>query len=471
MNKKVYLFAAVAALFAACSNNDGAESAEKAQAQQNAQQIAVAFDTYTQRGVTRAGYAGEMTTSTGTYNLQTEGFGVFAYYTNNTSYDDTSIPNFMYNQKVSTASWTYEPVKYWPNEYGTTAVADETDKLTFFAYAPYVKVTPSTGKVVVEAPATSEIQTWGITGLTKNTAAGDPLVKYIVNFDALKSVDLCWGTVANDASYTSWAKVNGGTQSLTAGKPWLDVERPADATGVDQKVKFDFKHATSKLNVQIAYYADKQTNTETEEIDADKTKIYVRSITFKGIATKGALNLNNTDAGKALWMSYNGNDDLESGESVTIYDGRKDGKEGVSGATATNEKITGLNSQIIQGDAATSGVTKTLQNLFTGAEASTPIYVIPTGETVEVEIVYDVETIDDNLSGYLSDGKTHGSTIENRIKKAITFGSSDTTFENGKAYTLKLYLGMNSVKFDAEVTAWPTTADEGSGDLPANKNS
>lgn len=469
MNKKVYLFAAVAALFAACSNNDGAESAEKAQAQQNAQQIAVGFDAYQGRALTRAGATALLDLT----SLQTNGFGVFAYYTNNTSYDDTSIPNFMYNQKIEYDSeWKYEPVKYWPNEYGNTAVADETDKLTFFAYAPYVQVVPSTGKLT----AAADEQTWGITGLTKNTAAGDPMVKYIVNFNASKSVDLCWGTFADETAYTSWAKVNGGSnQTLTAGLPWLDVERPADATGTGtsaQKVKFDFKHATSKLNVQIAYYADKQDNSSSAVIDGDKTKIYVRSITFTGFATKGALNLNNTTKDEALWMSYNGNDDLESGESVTIYDGRKDGKEGVDGAVATNEKITGLNSSIISDDANTQGgVTNDLKNLFTGAEASTPIYVIPTGETITVEIVYDVETKDDNLSGYLSDGKTHGSTIENRIKKSITFGTGadKAKFVNGKAYTLKLYLGMNSVKFDADVTGW-VNADEGSGDLPANQN-
>lgn len=464
MKKKIFFFAAAAAMMAACSSND---SLDQVQAQQpESAQVPVAFDAYTPRGVTRAGYAGEMTTSTGTNNLQTEGFGVFGYYTNNTSYDDTSIPNFMYNQQVSTASWTYDPVKYWPNEYGANALADEIDKLTFFAYAPYVAVVPSTGKLT----AAADDQTWGITGLTKNTAAGDPLVKYIVNFDASKSVDLCWGTVADDATYTSWAKTNGGNQTLTAGLPWLDVERPAGVlSSTTQKVKFDFKHATSKLNVQIAYYADKEDNSSSEVIDATDTKIYVRSITFKGFATKGALNLNNTTAGKALWMSYNGNDDLESGESVTIYDGRKDGKEGVNGATATNEKITGLNSAIIQGDVATTGVTNSLQNLFTGAAITTPIYVIPTGEAVEVEIVYDVETIDTNLSGYLSDGSTHGSTIENRIKKVITFGTANE-FENGKAYTLKLYLGMNSVKFDAKVTDW-VDASEGTADLPANKNS
>ena len=450
------MFAAAATVFAACSQNDEL-SAPAAGLKSSVETNAVGFDVYAGRGVTRAGVPGDITNTT----IKTSGFGVFGYYTDNGEYDENiSTPNFMYNQQITHdgSAWTYEPVKYWPNEYGSNAVSDETDKLTFFAYGPYVDVIPSTGKISSDAD-------WGITGLTRNTASGDPLVKYIVSFDPAKSVDLVWGTVANETAYTSWAKTQGGNQTLTAGLPWLNVERPADATGASQKVKFDFKHATSKLNVQIAYYADKQDNSSSEEIAAADTKIYVRSITFTGIATKGALNLNNTVAGEALWMSYNGCDDLENSESVTVFDGRKDGKEGVSGAVASNEKITGLNTAVISNDGnTTAGVTKTLQNLF---KDTAPVYVIPTGEAVSVEIVYDVETADTKLADVLSDGTTHGSSIENRIKKDITAFAS---FENGKAYTLNLYLGMNSVKIDATVSDWDSTTAAEDADLPANQN-
>ena len=457
MKKSFLMLAAAAGLFAACTND---ETAVEPQVAQQKGETPVVFDAYAGRAVTRAGEVGETTATT----LQSSGFGVFAYYTDNGDYDENvSTPNFMYNEKVSTASWTYSPVKYWPNEYGSNAVSDETDKLTFFAYAPYVDVTASTGKVDGD-------QTWGITGLSRNTAIGDPLVKYIVNFDASKSVDLVWGTVHNDAKDWKTTQDPSAGQTFTESMPWLNVERPAAATS-DQKVKFDFKHATSKLNVQIAYYADKQSNAATEEIDGTKTKIYVRSITFSGFATKGSLNLNNDVAGVARWMSFNGTDDLESSESVTIFDGRKDGKEGVDGAIASNEKITGLNKAIISNDKnTTAGVTKTLVNLFTGGSETSPIYVIPSGDDVSVEIVYDVETEDNKLAGVLSDGTKRGSSVENRIRKTIEWTSGVKKFENGKAYTLKLYLGMNSVKFDAAVTAWDASTTENKQDLPANEN-
>ena len=120
----------------------------------------------------------------------------------------------------------------------------------------------------------------------------------------------------------------------------------------------------------------------------------------------------------------------------------------------------------------TDGVTETPVNLFkttstTPATALTEsIFVIPTYETMDVTIVYDVETIDPNLPGYLSDGETHGSSIENKITKTAVFGTT-TNIEAGKAYTLKLHLGMTSVKLDATVSPW-TTATTNDANLPAN---
>jgi len=374
----------------------------------------------------------------------------------------------MYNQQVkykaggTLSEWTYEPVKYWPNEYGNTASADDQDKVSFFAYAPYVAVNPNTGKVT-----DTDNNKAGIVALSRNSASGDPLVKYIASFNASECVDLCWGV---NADVTSWALSQGGSQTLTAGYPWLNVERPYDAKAQDvpvstdaQRVKFTFRHALTKLLVQIDVDPDITVHDATTGL-ASGTKVYVRSVTFSGIASKGSLNLNNSTVNAAEWLDYNGAGDLESGETLTVYDGRKDGKEGTANATASNEKQTGLNAQLIQTEAATeTGVTATLQNLFTSGS----VYMIPTGETVEVEIVYDVETADNNLGTYLSDGKTPGSSIENRIKKTVTFGTSGG-FESGKAYTLNLHLGMNSVKFDAAVQPWEDVADPSDAWLPAN---
>ncbi len=459
MRTKYILIGVAAITLAACAKQETAE-----QTPQTAE-MAVGFDTYTSRGVdTKAGPAGEITTAnmkTIPHAQNTAGFGVFGFYTDNNDYDSNSVPNFMYNQQVTWdgSKWMYSPVKYWPNEYGSNALSDDRDKVSFFAYAPWVDVIPSSGKINGAATAT----TWGITGLTRNTNSGDPLVKYMVSFDPAKSVDLVWGVVPT--SSTTWDTIYTGDseQTMTAGLPWSNVEHPA-ATA--QSLKFDFKHATSKLNVQIDAFVD---GTDATNALAVGTKIYVRSITFSGFALKGALNLNNQTASEAYWKDYAGIDDLMTGEEITIFDGRKDGKEGAADALASNEKILGLNPVIISDNGNTqAGVTNTAVNLFTNAAAATtPVYVIPTGDAVKVTIVYDVETEDTNLATYLSDGKTFGSSIQNAISKDVTFGTA-TKFENGKAYTIKLHLGMNSVKLEAEVSAWDSTAAAADTDLPAN---
>ena len=454
--RKLYLIAATATMLAACTSNDNLEA--PAPPQPELKQIAVNFDAYQQRSVTRAGAVGDITLA----SLKTNSFGVFGYYTDANEYDPQATPNFMYNEKImwddTNNYWYYSPVKYWPNEYGSTAISDEQDKVSFFAYAPYVPVTASTGKI-------TDGTSTGITGLSRNSATGDPLVKYVASFDAAESVDLCWGTVG--AGNESWATMAGG-QTLIAGKPWLNVERAADATALSettgQKVKFQFLHALAKFKVMIDAYVDGID--ATNALAADETKIWVRSVSFTGMATKGSLNLNNTVESKAEWLDYNGTADLESGETVTIYDGRKDGKEGAAGSTAANEKTLGLNPVVISDDGNTkAGVTNTEVSLFA---SDNPFYVIPTGEEIEVEIVYDVETKDANLATYLSDGSTPGSSIENKIKKKIVWASGGNVFENGKSYVLHLHLGMNSVKFDADVQPWDADNNNSHTDLPAN---
>ena len=470
MNKKVYFLAGMAAMMLASCSSDKLD-VEQSSVQQALEPGAVGFDAYTQRGLTRAGQSGAMTLD----NLKkTEanggGFGVFGYYTDNNEYEQSRIPDFMYNQGIfwkDNSYWTYEPIKYWPNEYGSEAVSDDADKVTFFAYAPYVE-TNASGKVVHENG--DDLLQWGITGMSKNSAQGDPIVKYIASFEAAKSVDLLWGVVGTDAA--QWALTQGGSQALTAGYPWVNVQRPAEAAtqqAATQRVKFTFNHALTQLSMNIDAIVD-EINKGSNDLAAG-TKIYVRQLSLTGVALKGALNLNNseTDANKAVWLDYNGLGDIESSSSpVILYDGRKDGKEGVSGATASNEKILGFNPDIISDNGnTTAGVTKDPKQVFAGD----PVMLIPTGEDMEIEITYDVETKDDNLATLLSDGSTHGSSIENKIRKTLKFSDYEIAggLENGKHYTINLHLGMNSVKFDvAGITEWVEVDAKPDVYLPSN---
>ena len=321
--KKIYLIAAVATMVAACTSEDKLEVQTPDKPVATVEQGAVMFDAYYHRTTTRAGFAGQIDlTQLKKKKAEGGGFGVFAYYTDNNEYDPQRIPNFMYNQAVfwngedgsgTNDIWQYEPIKYWPNEYGTSAISDDADKVSYFAYAPYVDVIPSTGKI---AGAADEAK-WGITGMSRNSATGDPMIKYMVSFDKDKMVDLLWG-VCDDPQ---WRIINNNLQVLNEGVkglPWLNVERPLEAAtqaaATSSKLKFNFKHALSQLNVQIDTYAD---GDAAATIDA-ASRVYIRSISFTGFATQGCLNLNNTDANKALWLDYSGTADLNTGEEVTI---------------------------------------------------------------------------------------------------------------------------------------------------------
>lgn len=456
---KRYITLIAAAALVACSNEELSTPENMATSQ-----APVNFEAYTQRGLTRAGARGDIDNN----NITGIGFGVFGYYTAGALYDQKATPNFMYNERVSNSGsgWAYEPVKYWPNEYGTNAKSEEVDRLSFFAYAPWTEVDPTTGNVLGDP-------NHDIVSVNKHGATGDPLVKYVVDTDPATSVDLLWGVAAENAADKYSPIDPNNTVTITPGKPFIDLVKPAKPA--DDKLSFNLKHALAKVKVTIDFIADAETPDGTSgTFYPEETRIYVRSFQMDGFALKGALNLNNnemTEAGKPLWKDFDGAADLAFDE-VIFQDGRKDGKEGQTNGAQTNETPLGLNPQIVENFCQTTtdgngntvfgatknpGVTKTPTLLF-GGDATVNggyFYVIPRNEgttPVNIQIVYDVETIDRKLIGKLSDGETHGISIENVISKDDIFSGID--FNAGCQYEIKIHLGMTSAKIDATVTPW-----------------
>jgi hypothetical protein len=225
-----------------------------------------------------------------------------------------------------------------------------------------------------------------------------------------------------------------------------------------------------------------------ETVD-NKTGVFVRSISFNGFAMKGALNLYSDDVtsvadAQPKWMAYDGNNDLQF-ETVTFYDGLKDGKEGQENNIQKSEGISLLNPDLLQASSVAGalkgqGILATKDkgiphdqfiNLFDGAngDVTAPIYVIPSGEQLDIQIAYDVETIDENLYSLLSDNINHGSNIENIIYKTnVLSGKTMPTIEAGYTYTIKIIVGLESVKFDVEVTPWDETTPDSQIGLPEN---
>lgn len=522
--KKIYLFAAAAALLTACSSE---ELSNQEVAQQSAE-TPVAFSIYTPRTITRAGEAGELTTPlVGDPNLS--GFGVFAYYSNGQKYAEANTyPNFMYNQRVygngdtsdpdpanwvAPTKWQYEPVKYWPNEYGNAATSDDIDRVTFFAYAPWTEVDPSTGVM-----ATAKEDEKNIIGMTRNKAIGDPIIKYVVDTEPATSVDLLWGVAGKDYS-TTWG--GAAIANVVTGAPFIDLLKPNDPIGTsgtynDGKIVFNLRHALAKLNVQIDYIDDAATpapqategefntgGTAAGDIEAApvETKVFVREIKIGGFSMKGALNLNNGTTPKFYaktglkenttqpipnWLAIDGVNELVY-EMVTFKDGRRDGKEGAADAVADGESFLGLNPNLIQSAPYEVddvdypsiiknlvGVTKTPVNLFGDgtAAATKPIFVIPNDKPIDIEIVYDVETVNPKLASKLSDGIVPGLSTENKIKKTskeIFNTTNNVTMQAGEGYTIKIHLGMTSVKVEAVVEPWDDSTAAGIAELPANQ--
>lgn len=435
MKKFFYLFAAAAAMMlTACSSEEVTNDVR--QTPKEAVPMAIDFETYTSNA-TRSGKTGVMTTST----LQdpTVGFGVFAYQTTNTlPTPNDAKPNFMYNEKVtySSAVWNYSPLKYWPNntladQYSATGHATSTpvDYVTFFAYAPYVDFSTS-----LTTPGISAV-------VPAATGTGDPQLTYTVATKPSESVDLLWAVTPDAWSYKNVkGDVWNSTGSLN-GLPMSNLLKP----DVNTKIKFMFNHALARLGLNVIAAVDQEA--AGGYLDADETRIVIESVTVTdatstpNLAPWGMLNLNNTTANKALWsyaiistpLSFSiTNTTAGEMESSLWWDTNAATSFGKEGVLTTKEKPLIANG-----------------NYF---------MIIPpaSATTLKVDIVYHVITKDTKLDGSYSD-------VKNSISKNVS-----VTFENGKAYTLKLILGLTSVKLDAVVQAWEAAAAT-PVDLPQNK--
>lgn len=185
-----------------------------------------------------------------------EGFGVYAYYTDEGEFNSTSTPNFMKNQQVTSSdngtTWTYTPVKYWPNE--------KTDKLSFFAYAPWVS-----------AP--------------KVAASGDPVLTFTVPEDVTDHTDL----LVADAS-----ALKNLTKQTTTGN-----------------VQFKFKHALSRVGFKVEAVVDEVNNQGNGDVDNDSqydkeidenTTVSVQEVELIGaFHTNAKINMNTS-----AWSDYSG---------------------------------------------------------------------------------------------------------------------------------------------------------------------
>lgn len=368
--------------------------------------VPVRFSTYiAQDAASRAADNTPLSNITDIASLRTVGFGVFGYYDDNKTYDsDNDIPNFMYNQSVTWSkeanAWTYTPLKYWPNEHGSDESDGRTDRLSFFAYAPYLKDDP---RLTFSA----------------NDAKGDPTVTYTTPEDLSQCLDVLYATKPDGITLTDLTRQN-----------------------VGDSVTFSFHHAMSRLNFNVRAAFDEIA--AGENLKADSTRITVESITLETdgddgtkdplFFTSGTLNLRT-----GLWANAaNTNGSATATPQITLSgtalnpDVRDQGDKCVYQMTDADKNII-------------PGVDNTWRNAGNGYLTLLPNASLTAAPNLKVTIVYHTTSDDPRL--VLSSGRS-------RVTSTVSKTLSGFRFERGKAYAINLLIGMTTVKFSVQVQNW-----------------
>jgi len=378
MKKSLFFVAAASALMlTACSSENDVVQSPTNQNTVAVQQQAVGFDVYTPAAtnVTRAGLEGTMTTS---HMQRSEyeggGFGVYSFQVQDntaagnmaSSYLDLDgdgtksnrttpvAPNFMVNEKLlwnaESQGWYYNPLKYWPNETNNdsqntnaTMLGDGTnshiDRLTFFAYAPYVAtadpakvginyVTNNAGKLATGATAADATLSSDPNYQDYNSGVKEPSVAYTAEVaDPNKSVDLLWGVApAGGINYTA---VNGKTVTVEEGKPLMDMTKP----DINTSMKFLFQHALARIGVTAVAAVDQVG--AGGKLDPN-TKITIEKIQMTGwFGQTGILNLDNEKANVANWRFINGVDLTTKSAATGVATNSGDVFKGITPTTLT----------------------------------------------------------------------------------------------------------------------------------------
>jgi len=551
---KLMALASAAMLFAACSQENLLSPQE--QLAQNPENNAIQFGTYLGKtGTTRAAGIVAQTYNNGaiankdaegTSHLARAGFGVFAYYTKDKDYDPTSgtgtwrtegtaekYPNFMYNQKLeyyaadaaasplngynSSEYWTYNPVKYWPNgndaansagSPSNTAIQNAEGKLSFYAYAPYMEVgttattgTLPTGVTAVDVttpkkctPVGGSETDNGIVAISQNNSTSNVWVKYVMpSANATDAVDLLWG-VRGKETYKETDNTPNTQAGWNAGNLYnVNLTKQK----VNEKVKFLFKHALTKIGGQTVA-TESSTNAPEEPTDkcafkvvldidgnnGDGQNTYLGStfteqqtlVTIKELKIRDAATVKADDdvtgfTETASNLFTSGWFNIEKGEWANVADAGATVRIVANNTSAYDDntddanyslnpaiKEIGIGSGMKQLDpsdnskwstANPTGVTTTPQPVF--ARENVPgILMIPGGsaQSIYVTLEYYVRTADKNLAtGY--------SEVLQKITNKVDLSSLNTN----KFYTIIMHIGLTSVKFEAVVADWATYSD------------
>lgn len=385
------LIACAALTMTGCSND------EINAPQQSQGNNAIEFSTYLGRNA-----QGSRGTETSTTSIQTRGFGVLAYYTGQTDFANTNKPNFMWNQQVTydktNKNWEYTPVKYWPTKVS--------DKVSFFAYAPYVAGGNANG--IIE--------------LSGNSVAGAPTATITLPKDPSNTIDFVAAVQMNKTH-------DKGTN-----------------------VSFTLKHEMTRVKVQAKL--DKSVYSDTD--DKHKTFVVIKNVIFndKGEFYKsGKYTFSTKDGERGAWTpTANASTytlDLNRVLNTELI--KVDGTKGENHHSGNYEE--GVNGVRL--------VDKTAKDLF---KANEYVYLIPvsadngdglTDGKATATIEYDIVTEDSKLAaGYSCTSAT----------KTVKLPAG--TLQQGKSYNYTFIINLDEIVLDATVEKWDETASDSNINVP-----
>ena len=289
-------------------------------------------------------------------SLQSEGFGVFGNYRSTDS--QNSNPNFFTNQKVfySDAKWTYSPLRFWPTQ----------GQIDFLAYAPY----------------------------DANIEFTNPKINFKVVDQIGNQKDLLW------------AKADGKTKD--------------NISSDKNKVKFQFKHALSKLGYTVKLSGNYTSNNVT--------------FTLKNIKLAGSAP-NATKSANAFYKD--GTIDLSTGNwEAHSADAAKQDFNWYSGEYNIPEPKSGEAPSPSHPNKNENGNREKDKDY---------LFVIP-------QDFRDANVNGDKLYVIVTYTITYTNEPTNSITNTV-YKQLKQNFEPGKAYMINLTLGL-PIEFDADVTTW-----------------
>lgn len=394
-NYFIGLIACAALTMTGCSND------EINAPQQSQGNNAIEFSTYLGRNA-----QGSRGTETDSNSIKNSGFGVLAYYTEQNNFADTNNnkPNFMWNQKVTHngTNWEYTPVKYWPTKVD--------DKVSFFAYAPYVAGDNDKGIV-----------------LSGNSETGAPTATITLPDDPSKTIDFV-AAVQMNRTHDNSAKAN-------------------------NNVSFTLKHEMTRVKVQAKL--DKSVYSDTDA--KHKTFVVIKDVKFnnKGQFYKsGTYTFSTDDKERGKWTTTN--NATANASTYTLDLNGVLNTETITAATATDAAATGAsaNSNYKTGVKGLKLVNTTAKDLFKNNEY---LFLIPVSENnrdgltygkATATIEYDIVTEDSKLAaGYSCTSAT----------KTVLLPAG--TLKQGISYNYIFTIKLDEIVLDATVNDWDKASD------------